>query len=360
MKNQIGIAVIGCGYWGGNYIRTLSEMPDAAVVIVCDKSPTSLEMTHSRFPNVKLTTKLEDVLHTDEVEAVVIATDAQSHYATARYFLQAGKHVLLEKPMTTAVSDAAHLMLLAETQGLVLMVGHIYLYNAGVKKVKSSIEAMPDGSLYYMYSRRTNLGPIRNDVDALWDLAPHDISIMNYLVGNTPESVSAIGHNILRNERSDVGFIVLNYPNNILGHVHVSWADPHKVREFVAVAKDKRIVFDEMNPTEPVRIFEASAAVSETFSYGKHQLSIPNGEVITSSIQIGEPLKQQCYHFIDCVLQGTTPFTNGENGLEVVRVMEAVNQSLEHRGAPVLIEKKQSSISVDVEGMQWKMFTGEV
>jgi predicted dehydrogenase len=341
MKNQIGIAVIGCGYWGGNYIRAFSEVPNTVVFIVCDKSLESLEKTRRRFPKVDLTTQLEDVLRSDAIDAVVIATNAQSHFAIAHKCLQAGKHVLLEKPMTTVASHAVELIQLAKARSLVLMVGHLYLYNAGVRELKAHVGDATDGSLYYMYSRRTNLGPIRNDVNVLWDLAPHDISIMNYLAGSTPEWVSAIGHRVLRNEREDVGFIVLHYPNNILGHVHVSWADPYKVREIVVVANDKRIEFNELNAQEPIRIFERGIAVSEPSpaSYGEHQFSIRDGNVISPRIQIREPLREQCEHFIDCFLQGTDPLTNGKQGLEVVQVMEAINQSLDQSGVPVDIGK---------------------
>jgi predicted dehydrogenase len=232
---------------------------------------------------------------------------------------------------------------LAQSRGLILMVGHTFLYNPGVTKVKEYIGRGDLGRVYYLYARRTNLGPIRRDVNALWDLAPHDISIFNYLLDSVPEWASAVGAKVLRNCREDVGFISLGYPNDITAHIHVSWADPNKVREVVVVGSNKRIVFSDINTLEQVRVFEKGiapvAAESEISSYGEYQLQIRDGDIISPRIEVSEPLKNQCVHFLECVAQGSRPLTDGWAGQAVVRVMEAIDRSIERKGAPVDIAK---------------------
>src|SRR5215212_8172333 len=256
MDEKLGIAVIGCGYWGGNYVRLFSELPNTRVVVACDQRPASLEKVTKRFPGIDTTTDVAEVLKRNDVDAVVVCTNAVTHYAVTRQCIEAGKHVLLEKPMTTITSDAEHLITLSEEYKTTLMIGHIYLYNSAIRRVKTYIDQGMMGQLYYLYTKRTNLGPIRYDVNALWDLAPHDVSILNYLLGGAPEWVSAVGHRALLNRREDVGFIVLGYPNNVIGQIHVSWVDPDKVREIVLVGSERRIVFNDLNPQEPIRIFE--------------------------------------------------------------------------------------------------------
>jgi predicted dehydrogenase len=286
---------------------------------------------------VELTTKIEDALQLSGVDAAVICTEASCHQSVAQRCLAAGKHVLVEKPMTTTVADAERLLTLAESKGLTLMVGHTFLYNPGIRKVKAYIERAEMGRIYYLYARRTNLGPIRQDVNALWDLAPHDVSIFNYLLDSVPEWVSAVGVKVLRNSRADVGFISLGYRDGIVGHAHVSWADPNKVREVVVVGSDKRIVFSDLNALEQVRVFEKGIAPgpAEAPSYGEYHFLMRDGDIVSPRVEVSEPLKNQCRHFAECVTQGSCPFTGGREGLEVVRVMEAVDRSVERRGVPV-------------------------
>jgi predicted dehydrogenase len=221
------------------------------------------------------------------------------------------------------------------------MVGHTFLFNAGVMKVKEYMQK-GDGRVYYLYARRTNLGPIRRDVNALWDLAPHDIAIFNYLLDSTPQWVSAVGGKVLRNCRDDVGFISLGYPDNILAHVHVSWADPDKAREVVVVKSDKRIVFNDLNGVEQVRVFEkgVSTVEQEPLNYGEFRFEIRDGDIISPRIEPVEPLKHQCRHFLECVRTGKRPASSGIEGRDVVRVLEAVNRSIELRGLQVEVEGK--------------------
>lgn len=330
------MAVLGCGYWGINHVRVLSELPQARIQVVCDTRPERLDEVGRRFPTIRLTTQLEEALNTPDVDAVVISTPATTHYALALRCLNAGKHVLVEKPISKTVLEAEDLTRRAEARGLVLMVGHTFLYNPAVRTIKDYIQRGEVGRVYFVYARRTNMGPIRHDVNALWDLAPHDISIFNYLLGGKPEWVSAVGAKVLRNGREDVGFISLGYPSNVVGHIQVSWADAYKVREVVVVGSDRRIVFNDFHPVERVRVFEKGVApVEEATSFDEYQLRIRDGDIVSPAIETSEPLKNQCLHFVECVRDGKRPLTDGWAGRDVVQVMEAIDRSVERRGAPL-------------------------
>ena len=337
----MGIAVIGCGYWGMNYVRIFNELVEARVVAVCEQSPERLKEVARRFPNVYLTTQLDDVISQPDVHAVVVCTEATSHFNVTRRLLLAGKHALVEKPLTTTSAYAKKLIEIADAHSATLMVGHTFIFNAGVRKVKEYVK-QDSGRVYYLYARRTNLGPIRRDVNALWDLAPHDIAIFNYLLDRTPVWVSAIGGRVLGNSRDDVGFISLGYPGNILAHVHVSWADPDKAREVVVVKSDRRIVFDDLNATEQVRVFEkgVSRVDEEPLNYGEFRFQIRDGDIISPRIEPAEPLKNQCRHFLECVRTGKRPVSGGVEGRDVVRVLEAINRSIELKGLQVPVEDK--------------------
>src|SRR6266566_3689768 len=312
MSNQVGVAILGCGYWGINYVRVFSELPESRVVVVCDQRAERLQEVIRRFPGVHITTEAEAAILMDEVDAVVVCTNASTHYAMTRRCLHGRRHVLVEKPLTTLSSDADHLIELAEAESRVLMVGHTFVYNAGVRKVKEYIRQGAD-KVYYLYSCRTNLGPIRYDVNALWDLAPHDVAIFNYLLDSSPEWVSAVGAKVLRNCREDVGFISLGYPDNVVGHIHVSWADPHKAREVVVVGSDRRIVFNDLNGVEQVRVFEKGvrALEPEPLNFGEYHFHIRDGDILSPRVEVGEPLKNQCRHFLECITRKKRPITGG-------------------------------------------------
>lgn len=337
-REPTGVAIIGCGYWGVNYIRIFNEMPDANVVVLCDPRESRLQEMSRRYAGIMTTTSVEEALAADGVDAVVIATNAGTHFEIATAALRAGKHLLVEKPLTTTSPDSEQLIKLAEEKQLLLLVGHTFLYNAGVRKVKEYLDAQ---HVYYLYARRTSLGPIRQDVNAIWDLAPHDVAIFNYLLGSKPVSVSAVGAKVLRNHREDVGFISLTYPGNVVGHIHVSWADPNKVREVVAVCRDQRIVFNDLDQLERVRVFNKGVRVEpieEPQNFGEFQFQLRDGEITSPAIQMSEPLKNQSGHFLHCIRRGEVVFTDAGQGLAVVRVMEAIDESIEQAGAPVHID----------------------
>lgn len=336
---ELGVAVIGCGYWGMNHVRVFNELPNSRVIAVCDQREERLQEVARRFQGIALTTSIEEALQMDGVEAAIVCTQPTSHFDVTSRCLELGKHALVEKPMTTTESDSQKLIALAKTNDVTLMVGHTFLYNSAVRKVKDYITQKKMDRVYYMYATRTNLGPIRQDVNALWDLAIHDIAIFNYLLDATPLWVSAVGSNILHNSREDVGFVSVGYENNVVGHIHVSWADPNKVRQVVVVGSNMRIVFDDINAQEQVRVFEkgVTPAPSESDSFGEYYLDIRDGDIISPKIEFSEPLKNQAKHFLDCVANNKRPLTSGEDGLSVVQVMNAVDRSMAQKGAPVQI-----------------------
>lgn len=346
MKEQLGIAVIGCGYWGGHYVRLFTQLQETHVVAVCDLIPENLKNIKQRFPDVTITSDYNTILDMPGIDAVVIVTTAHHHYDIARKFIEAGKHILIEKPMTTRVEDAEHLIELADARQVTLMVGHVYLYNSAVRKMKSYIEEGRIGQLYYLYTQRTNLGPVRYDVNSLWDLATHDVSILNYLLDATPLWVNAVGHQIIENAREDVGFITLGYPNNVIGHIHVSWADPDKVRDIVIVGSEMRLYFNDLNPQEPIRIFEKGLRppLQDMTDSSDYRFTIRDGDIISPNIPLSEPLREQCSHFVECVLTGQRPLSDGQNGLDVVRILSAVDRSLELRGQSVQLYRETNTV----------------
>lgn len=338
-SDRIGVAVIGCGYWGGNYVRVFNEIEGCRTVAVCDRRPERLAAISQRFPNIYVTTDTAELLTQDGIDAVVVCTDATLHYEVARACLEKSKHLLIEKPLTTNVRDAMELAQYAHDQGCVLMVAHTFLYNAAIAKLKEYLGGAED-QVYYMHSRRTNLGPIRHDVSAVWDLATHDIAIFNHLLGQNPVWVSAVGANVLGNGHADVAFVALGYPRGVLGHIHVSWADPNKAREVVVVCSDKRILFNDLNGSEQIRVFQKGvrSVARHPSTFGEYQLEIRDGDIVSPKVEIREPLNSQCRHFADCVKNHTEPATSGWHGAQVVHVLMAVDQSMAMGGARVEVK----------------------
>ena len=335
---MLNIGVVGCGYWGVNYIRVFSELADAKLVIACDSSESRLRIIRDRYPLVTTTADWREVLENRWVDALVLATPASAHFEAAKAALLAGKHVLAEKPLTTQVAHAEELTSLAEERGLVLLVGHTFLYNSGIRKLKELMQGADFGRTYYLHATRTNMGPVRKDVNALWDLGAHDIAIFHYLLDANPLSVSAVGGRLLADKHSDVVFATFQYPNNVVANIHVSWADPNKVREVVAVGSHRRIVFDDLNNLERVRIFEKGVEPSmEADSYGEYRLLMRDGDIISPRVEGSEPLKNQAAEFLECIRSNKRPLSDGKLGTEVVRVLCAADRSIAAHGAPVAL-----------------------
>ena len=338
----LGVAVIGCGYWGVNYLRLLRELPEVGRVYAFDPRPERLEEVAERFLHVTALESFDAVLESSEVDAAIVCTPATQHHEVAAPLLDAGKHLLIEKPITTKSDEARQLIEQAESLGLTLTVGHTFLFNAGVRAVKSHIDAGNAGKIHYMYAQRTNLGPIRYDVNALWDLAPHDVSIFNHLLDGEPEWVSAVGSRLLGSGRQDVGFATIGYDDGVIAHIHVSWADPFKVRQAVIVGSEQRIVFNDLSPSEPVTIYEKGVApgTEDVPTYGEYPLLIRDGDIISPKVAPSEPLKNQTAHFLDVLANGADPISDGWVGLKVVEVMEAIDRSIELNGAPVPVGRR--------------------
>ena len=335
------MAVVGCGRWGVNHLRVFASMPHTDVVALVDCSPDRLASLCKAYPQADALTSVEELALRADVDAVVVATPARTHAEVIEVLLQHGKHVLCEKPLTTTSADAERLVELAAREELVLMTGHTFIYNSALNAVRELVRE-DDSSIYYLYARRTNLGPIRDDVNALWDLASHDVAVFTHLLDALPDWVSATGLSVLGTERADVGFVALGYPGGRMAHIHVSWADPSKVRELVVVGSKRRIVFNDMDALEPVRIFSKGVAVRpEAPAFGELPFLIRDGDIVSPQIQMVEPLRAQNLHFAQCVMDGLTPATDGVFGLNVVTVMEAIDLSIASSGTPIPLDWTQ-------------------
>jgi len=333
----VRLALIGFGYWGPNYARVLSELPGAELTIICDQRPDRLALVRDRYRSVATCEHPDDLFARDDVDAVVIATPASTHAALVRLALDRGRHVLVEKPMALDRAGGQSLCDLADSVGRVLMIGYTFLYNAGVRTMKDMMAPDQFGQPYYLHATRTNLGPIRQDVNAAWDLAPHDIAIFNYLLDQQPLWASAIGTRVLKTRREDVAFATLGYKNDVIGNIHVSWSDPNKVREVVAVGSRRRVVFDDLNDAERVRVYERGVSAGEAVadSYGEFKLLVRDGDIISPKVEPSEPLKNQCQDFVDAIVAGRAPLSQGRFGLGVVRTLVAIETSMRARGAAI-------------------------
>jgi len=304
---------------------------------VIDLDKNRLAHVRARFPNVSLGNDSHEALSDPRVNAVVVATPTSTHHTLIRSALHAGKHVLAEKPITTSSNDAEELCGLAARLGLVLMVGHVFVYNRAVQAVRRYVEDGTLGLIRYVSMIRTNLGPIRHDVNAAWDLASHDISIANYWLQSEPIAVSAVGGSWINPGIQDAVFATLQYPDDILVNLHVSWLNPRKAREITVTGERRMLTFDDMNLGEPIRIYDKQVTEdritpSYVDSFASFRESIRDGDITIPKLPPGEPLRTECDHFLDCITKGTRPLTGGAEGLAVVRALEAIERSLHHAG----------------------------
>lgn len=330
-------AVVGCGAWGRNLVRTFHALPGAHLVWVCDLSADRVAQMQAAFPGVRTTTDAARVFGDPSVDAVVVAASAAAHHGLALAALAAGKHVYVEKPLALSVAHAAEIVAAARTAGRTLMVGHLLRYHPAVLHLRALIDEGRLGDVHYMYSVRVNLGTVRRDENALWSFGPHDVAVMNHLMGAAPESVSARGQAWLQPGVEDVVFVNLRYPGGRMGQVQLSWLDPHKTRRLTIVGSRRMAVFDDGEVAEKIRVYDRGADVSREYAtYGEY-LGLRTGDVLIPWIPSTEPLRAEAEHFVDCVRTGAAPRTGGSEGLEVVRVLEAASASLRRDGAPVPI-----------------------
>lgn len=331
MKN-VKIGVIGAGYWGPNLIRNFSQLPQADLYMVCDLGQERLDHIQRRFPGVRTSQDYHDLLRSD-VEAVVIATPVSTHHRLALDSLQAGKHVLVEKPLACSSADGEEMVAVARSQGRVLMTGHTFLYNPAVVAVRNLIESGEIGRVYYINSTRVNLGLYQPDINVVWDLAPHDVSILLYLLGTDPVLVSARGGMYVKPGVHDVAYLTLNFPDDVLVDMRVSWLDPCKIRRITIVGSKKMLVYDDIEPVNKVMVYDKGVDVQPyTDTLEEFHLAYRYGDAVPYPLQWDEPLKLECQHFLDCILHGSSSRSDGAQGLKVIRVLEAAQKSLLNGG----------------------------
>ena len=326
------VGVIGFGQWGPNHVRNFSMMENCEVVRVCDASDARLKAAQKLFRGVQVTKDATAIIGATDLAAVVVATPTGTHHALVKAALEAGKDVLCEKPLARTSAECRELMELAAAKGRILMVGHVFLYNSGVLHLKVDLDRGELGRIYYMDAVRTNLGPVRSDVGAIFDLASHDISIFNFLLGTLPVEVSATGNSVLQKGVEDVGFLTLYYPSGIVCHAHTSWLNPRKVRQLTVVGDHKMAVWDDMNNLEPIRYYDKGVTADHYASFGEFHMILRDGQITIPKVKLSEPLMQQDAAFADCVRTRRQPASDGRMGLAVVLVMEAALGSLKNHG----------------------------
>lgn len=335
---MVTVAVVGVGGWGKNLARNYYEIPDAKLKYICDLDQRKLEALSRQLAGTELTTDFDVLLDDDEVDAVVIATSAPTHYELCKRALQRGKDVYVEKPFVLEVGQAEELIGLADELERVLMVGHLLEYHPVVTTLRGLIEGGELGDVQYVYSQRLNLGTVREDENALWNFAPHDISSILYLLGKRPVNVSARGQSYLRRGIEDVVFLSLYFDDRTMAHIHVSWLDPHKIRKMTIVGNRKMAVFDDLEATEKLKIYDKGAAYSTHYDTFAEYIGLRFGDITIPYIKVGEPLKHECGHFLECVRERRRPRSDGQDGLRVVKVLAAAERSLKAGGQPVDID----------------------
>jgi predicted dehydrogenase len=328
----IRVGAIGYGYWGPNLVRNFVENPSSEVVIVADLNKERLTKIKALYPRIMVTEDYKD-LFTQNLDAVIIATPPPTHYPLAKECLEHGLHVLVEKPITLKSQHAEELINISKKRELVLMVGHTFEYNAAVHTLKLLVESGELGQIYYVDAARLNLGLFQRELNVLWDLAPHDISILLYILNRTPISVSAHGMPFVNEGIQDVVYMNMVFPDNILAHIHVSWLDPCKVRRVTVVGSKKMVVYNDVESLEKIRIYDKGVDKPDyTDTFGDFQLSYRYGDVIIPNIRLTEPLQKECQHFLDCINNHTIPQSSGQDGLHVVKIIEAAQRALNQNG----------------------------
>jgi predicted dehydrogenase len=338
-KEIVRVGQLGLGAWGRNHFRTFAAHPGSKLVSAADPDERSRAVASALAPDVPIHDDPRVVLEDETIEAIIIATPPQAHTEQAKAALSADKDVFVEKPIALSADDAESLVKLADERGRILMVGHILLYHPVVHKLKDYVDEGRLGDMFYMYAARTNLGKVRQVENALWSFAPHDISVMCHLAGSYPTSVTAVGRAYLQRDIAveDVSFMTLDFDGGVLGHVHVSWLDPHKVRKLVVVGSQQMAVFDDSGGAEKLWLYDKGVDVPPDYrTYGEY-LSLRTGDIVIPRVPAGEPLRLEAEAFLEAVKTRVPPLADGRNGLEVLRVLEAASKSLGSGGTPVTV-----------------------
>jgi predicted dehydrogenase len=335
-KKTIAVGVVGCGYWGPNLVRNLTGLPNCNLKAMCDLSEARLKHMRSLYPNVEGVTDFEHLLNGIGLEAVVVAAPVRHHYSLAKASLLAGKHTLIEKPMASSAAECEELIEIAERNGLVLMVGHTFLYSAPVRKIAEIVQAGDIGEIRYINSRRLNLGLFQKDINVAWDLAPHDISIILHILGEFPQVVNCQGNAHVTPGIEDVTNISLSFRHKRFATIQSSWLEPRKIRDMTIVGTRRMIVYDDLETHEKIRIYDTRVdRPPHPDTFADFHYSYHYGDSYIPYLKQEEPLKVECQHFLDCIEEGTAPLTSGRKGLELVSILEAASKSLKSAGAPV-------------------------
>jgi predicted dehydrogenase len=336
MTKQINVGVVGLGYWGPNLVRNFRSLHDCRLVAMCDVSEARLKHLSSLYPEVEGETSFEKLLERKDIDAIVVATSVKFHFPMAKASLLAGKHTLIEKPMAASTEQCEELIEIARQKGLVLMVGHTFLYSAPVRKIKEIVDNHDIGEIRYISARRLNLGLFQKDINVAWDLAPHDISIILYIMQELPHSINCRGGAHITKGIEDVTSMSLHFSKERSAIIHSSWHDPRKVREMTIVGSKRMIVYDDIAAQEKIKIFDARVERPPHYdTFAEFQYAYHYGDIHSPYIKQDEPLKTECQHFLDCIKNGAVPITNGYAGMEVVQILEASSESLRLNGAPI-------------------------
>jgi len=339
-NTSVQVGLIGLGHWGPNLAKSLHLSGSAKLTWICDLSAERLQILQSSYPLARATAVTEDLFADPALEAVVISTPASTHYRFCRRALEAGKHVLVEKPMTTSAEEARELAALAQKSGKVLMVGQVFEYNASVEYLRRIIQRGELGKIYYCNFERTNLGPVRTDVNALWDLAAHDISILCHVLDESPREVSALGGSYLNTAVEDVVFATFQFSSGTVAHIHASWLNPRKNRDITIVGSQKMAVFNDLDLQAPIRIYDKHIATTVddlTDTFFGYKTRVVDGGFVVPHFRINQPLDNECQHFLDCIQKGVVCRTGPSSGLRVVTILEATQKSIAQRGGSVSI-----------------------
>jgi len=336
---MINIAAVGAGAWGKNHIRVFSELPNVRLKYVCDSDPSKLAFVRKAYPQSQTVENLKPILQDPEVRGVVVASSAISHYSLSKEILLAGKDVLVEKPMALNEKHAEEMLEIAEKKDQILMVGHLLIYHSVVDRLKEMISSGELGKIHYIYTQRVNLGVIRQDENALLSFAPHDLSVILHLIEEKPVVVSAHGESYVQNGIEDVVFLSLRFSDGKMANVHLSWLDPHKLRKITIVGSRKMAVFDDMEVSEKLKIYDKGVRSPSYDTYGEY-LSLRFGDITIPNVKMAEPLRAEAEHFIHCIESREGPKTSGRDGLEVVRILIAAQESLKKKGIPVNVGGK--------------------
>jgi predicted dehydrogenase len=335
---MINIGQIGVGAWGQNLLRNFANLKEVNLKACCDKNKVALEKVKLNYNNkIKVSDDFSLLLKDPVLDAVVVATLPATHAYFAIKALSCGKHVFVEKPLALKIADAQEMIKVARKFKKILMVGHLLLYHPAVRKLKDYIKEGMLGEMRYIYSTRVNLGQVRAEENALWSLTSHDISVAMYLLEKNPAHAQAFGRSYLRKDIQDVVFVNLNFKDDVIAHIHASWLDPHKIRKFTIVGSKKMAIFDDMESTEKIRIYDKGFDWQKNSGSYETFLTLRQGDIHIPKIDMVEPLKLECQHFIDCITKAQRPFTDGENGLEVLKVLDAAQKSLEANGKLIKI-----------------------